>query len=67
MRPLTIAQLLKATQAHSEAEWTVDDVEIGQVRADETPVTSLSFVLLGHHRRTGYQHSSSDNELRVLD
>ncbi|KNZ71816.1 Replication factor A protein 2, partial [Termitomyces sp. J132] len=31
LRPCTVSQLLKATQAHSDAEWTVDDVEIGQV------------------------------------
>ncbi|KAF8965268.1 hypothetical protein BDZ97DRAFT_799072 [Flammula alnicola] len=31
LRPFTIAQLNKATQAHTDAEWRVDDVEIGQV------------------------------------
>ncbi|KAF8163362.1 hypothetical protein B0H34DRAFT_320662 [Crassisporium funariophilum] len=31
LRPLTIAQLSKASQAHTDAEWRVDDVEIGQV------------------------------------
>lgn len=31
LRPLTVAQILKATQAHADAEWTVDDSEIGQV------------------------------------
>jgi replication factor A2 len=31
LRPLTIAQVIKATQAHADAEWMVDDVEIGQV------------------------------------
>ncbi|GLB34890.1 putative replication protein A, subunit RPA32 [Lyophyllum shimeji] len=31
LRPLTVAQLLKATQAHADAEWTVDEAEIGQV------------------------------------
>ncbi|KAG6898363.1 hypothetical protein C0992_009038 [Termitomyces sp. T32_za158] len=31
LRPLTIAQLLKASQAHSDAEWNVDDIEIGHV------------------------------------
>ncbi|KAG6866971.1 hypothetical protein C0991_003887 [Blastosporella zonata] len=28
---MTVAQLIKANQAHADAEWTVDDVEIGQV------------------------------------
>ncbi|KAJ3550981.1 hypothetical protein NMY22_g84 [Coprinellus aureogranulatus] len=31
VRPMTIAQLNKASQAHTEAEWRIDDVEIGQV------------------------------------
>ncbi|KAF8077881.1 replication protein A subunit RPA32 [Lyophyllum atratum] len=31
LRPLTVAQVLKATQAHADAEWTIDDSEIGQV------------------------------------
>ncbi|KAH9484363.1 Replication factor A protein 2 [Psilocybe cubensis] len=31
LRPFTIAQLNKATQAHTDAEWRVDDVEIGQI------------------------------------
>lgn len=30
LRPLTIAQVIKATQAHTDAEWMVDDAEIGQ-------------------------------------
>jgi replication factor A2 len=32
LRPLTVKQLNKASQAHVDAEWRVDDVEIGQVR-----------------------------------
>ncbi|PPQ73019.1 hypothetical protein CVT26_014667 [Gymnopilus dilepis] len=31
LRPFTILQLNQATQAHTDAEWRVDDVEIGQV------------------------------------
>jgi len=31
LRPLTVSQVLKATQAHADADWTVDDTEIGQV------------------------------------
>jgi len=31
LRPLTVMQLNKASQAHVDAEWRVDDVEIGQV------------------------------------
>ncbi|EFI28370.1 hypothetical protein CC1G_13904 [Coprinopsis cinerea okayama7 len=31
LRPMTIAQLNKATQLHPEAEWRLDDIEVGQV------------------------------------
>ncbi|KAG1756689.1 replication protein A subunit RPA32 [Suillus paluster] len=31
LRPLTVLQLLNATQAHSDAEWMLDDTELGQV------------------------------------
>ena len=32
LRPLTILQLNKASQAHVDADWKVDDIEIGHVR-----------------------------------
>ncbi|PCH37976.1 replication protein A subunit RPA32 [Wolfiporia cocos MD-104 SS10] len=31
LRPTTIKQLLNATQMHSEADWTINDIEVGQV------------------------------------
>ncbi|KAH9935018.1 uncharacterized protein B0H18DRAFT_927723 [Fomitopsis serialis] len=31
LRPVTIKQLLNATQAHSDAEWTIEDAEVGQI------------------------------------
>ncbi|KAI0670372.1 replication protein A subunit RPA32 [Trametes maxima] len=31
MRPVTLKQLTEATQAHSDAEWMIRDVEVGQV------------------------------------
>ncbi|KAG2157200.1 replication protein A subunit RPA32 [Suillus clintonianus] len=31
LRPLTVLQLLNATQAHSDAEWMLDETELGQV------------------------------------
>ncbi|KAH9843057.1 uncharacterized protein C8Q71DRAFT_735700 [Rhodofomes roseus] len=31
LRPVTIKQLLNATQAHSDAEWSIDEVEVGQI------------------------------------
>ncbi|CAA7271641.1 unnamed protein product [Cyclocybe aegerita] len=39
LRPFTIAQLNKATQAHTDAEWRVDDVEVGQVTVVAQVVT----------------------------
>ncbi|KAF9004673.1 replication protein A subunit RPA32 [Cyathus striatus] len=31
LRPLTCAQALKTSQAHTDADWTLEDMEIGQV------------------------------------
>ncbi|THG98963.1 hypothetical protein EW026_g3304 [Hermanssonia centrifuga] len=31
LRPVTIKQLIGATQAHADAEWHIDDMEVGQV------------------------------------
>ncbi|TFK42517.1 hypothetical protein BDQ12DRAFT_278987 [Crucibulum laeve] len=31
LRPLTAAQIIKATQAHTDADWMIDDMEVGQV------------------------------------
>ncbi|KAF5391342.1 hypothetical protein D9757_002042 [Collybiopsis confluens] len=32
VRPMTIAQVVKATQAHTDAEWSLNGHEVGQVR-----------------------------------
>jgi hypothetical protein len=31
LRPVTVGQLRKATQAHTDAEWMIENDEIGQV------------------------------------
>lgn len=31
LRPVTIAQLVRATQPHADAEWTIEGAEVGQV------------------------------------
>ncbi|KAL1947910.1 hypothetical protein VTO73DRAFT_13634 [Trametes versicolor] len=31
LRPVTLKQLVEASQAHSDADWTIGDVEVGQV------------------------------------
>ncbi|PPR03617.1 hypothetical protein CVT24_007733 [Panaeolus cyanescens] len=51
LRSLTIAQLNKASQLHSEADWKVDDMEIGQVTvvahvvSMQTQTTNTVYVL----------------------
>lgn len=32
LRPMTIYQLIQASQAHTDADWVLDDQEIGQVK-----------------------------------
>ncbi|KDQ60956.1 hypothetical protein JAAARDRAFT_67377 [Jaapia argillacea MUCL 33604] len=39
LRPCSVKQLLNATQAHTDAEWRIDDVEIGQVTVVAQVVT----------------------------
>lgn len=36
LRPMTIYQLTQATQAHTDADWVLDDQEIGQVKNHHT-------------------------------
>ncbi len=31
LRPVTVAQLVRATQPHADAEWTIEGSEVGQV------------------------------------
>ncbi|KAI0797996.1 hypothetical protein C8Q75DRAFT_709149, partial [Abortiporus biennis] len=31
LRPVTVKQLFNATQAHTDAEWHIDDIEVGQI------------------------------------
>ncbi|KAG6874207.1 hypothetical protein C0995_003753 [Termitomyces sp. Mi166 len=58
LRPLTVAQLLKATQAHPDAEWTVDDVEIGHV-------TVVSQVITIHVQATNFVYWLDDGSGRI--
>lgn len=39
LRPVMIGQLLNATQAHSDAEWMIEDAEIGQVTVVASVIT----------------------------
>ena len=49
LRPLTIGQLCRATQAHTDAEWRVDDMEIGQARI--STIQTCRGVYLQHFNR----------------
>ena len=46
VRPLTIGQLIRATQAHTDAEWRVENDEIGQVCHDSVRSTIFFVTLL---------------------
>lgn len=64
LRPFTIAQINHATQAHTDAEWRVDDVEIGQVSASDLGVLlTVTTTRLGLHCRPSCFHSKADNKL----
>ena len=41
LRPMTIYQLIQASQAHTDADWVLDDQEIGQVNNHYTWMCSL--------------------------
>ncbi|KAF5373877.1 hypothetical protein D9758_000632 [Tetrapyrgos nigripes] len=53
VRPLTIAQFGKATQAHTDAPWTVDEMEIGQV-------TLVAHVVNINRQATNCQYTLED-------
>ncbi|KAG8217715.1 hypothetical protein J3R82DRAFT_5872 [Butyriboletus roseoflavus] len=42
LRPMTIYQLIQANQAHTDADWVLDDQEIGQVKNHDTWMYNLS-------------------------
>jgi len=71
LRPLTIMQLTKASQAHTDAEWRVDDVEIGQativgqVISIQVHSTNHVFTIddgTGRIEARHYVDSANDNE-----
>ncbi|GBE82162.1 Replication factor A protein [Sparassis crispa] len=39
LRPVTVKQLLNASQPHADAEWTIDDVDVGQITVVAVVVT----------------------------
>ncbi|KAI0362110.1 replication protein A subunit RPA32 [Trametes cingulata] len=53
LRPVTLKQLVEATQAHSDAEWMIGDVEVGQV-------TTVAQVLSVQPQTTNYIYLLND-------
>ncbi|KAI8998628.1 replication protein A subunit RPA32 [Trametes punicea] len=53
LRPVTLKQLVDATQAHSDAEWVIGDVEVGQV-------TTIAQVLSVQPQTTNYIYLLND-------
>ncbi|THU87265.1 replication protein A subunit RPA32, partial [Dendrothele bispora CBS 962.96] len=58
IRPLTAAQFWKATQSHTDAEWQVDGIEIGQV-------TIVGQVVTINRQATNCQYSIEDGTASI--
>ncbi|KIM58857.1 hypothetical protein SCLCIDRAFT_1218197 [Scleroderma citrinum Foug A] len=58
LRPLTIHQLLNATQAHPDADWMLDDTEIGQV-------TIVAYIASVQTQATNSQYILDDGSGRI--
>ncbi|EIW81143.1 replication protein A subunit RPA32 [Coniophora puteana RWD-64-598 SS2] len=58
LRPLTISQLLNATQAHSDAEWMLEDMEIGHV-------TCVAHVVSVQNQATNHVYELDDGTGRI--
>ncbi|KAI6128313.1 hypothetical protein EV401DRAFT_922618 [Pisolithus croceorrhizus] len=58
LRPMTIHQLLNATQAHADADWMLDDAEIGQV-------TIVAYIASVQVQATNSQYVLDDGSGRI--
>ncbi|KAI0647061.1 hypothetical protein C8Q79DRAFT_957591 [Trametes meyenii] len=58
MRPVTLKQLIEATQAHSDAEWMIRDVEVGQV-------TTVAHVVSVQPQTTNYIYFLDDGTAKM--
>ena len=68
LRPLTVSQVLKATQAHADADWAVDDAEIGQVSCLLLLANMFSILqFLDYYRRPGRNCPVPNYQLCLLD
>jgi replication factor A2 len=68
LRPVTIGQLRNATQAHTDADWMIENNEIGQVRQFMSNRMNTPEVLLcpGDSSCASHFNSSSNHELCIL-
>ncbi|KAG9318674.1 hypothetical protein JVU11DRAFT_769 [Chiua virens] len=58
LRPMTIHQLVQATQAHTDADWVLDDQEIGQV-------TVVAYIASKQAQATNSQYMLDDGSGRI--
>ncbi|KAN0077094.1 hypothetical protein V8E55_010949 [Tylopilus felleus] len=58
LRPMTIYQLLQASQAHTDADWVLDDQEIGQV-------TIVAYIASVQAQATNSQYMLDDGSGRI--
>ncbi|KAI6150447.1 replication protein A subunit RPA32 [Pisolithus tinctorius] len=75
LRPMTIHQLLNAHQAHADADWMLDDTEIGQVTivahivSVQAQATNSQYILddgSGHIEARRWKDSSVEDESEKL-
>lgn len=70
LRPVTIKQVLKAEQAHSDAELYIDGTEVSQARVFRAPnrsilTSDMILLLSGHSGRTGSKHCPANHQQSV--
>ncbi|KAF8559772.1 replication protein A, subunit RPA32 [Imleria badia] len=58
LRPMTIHQLIQASQAHTDADWVLDDQEIGQV-------TIVAYIVSVQAQATNSQYMLDDGSGRI--
>ena len=65
LRPVTICQLNKATQQHSDAEWRLEEIELGQASSKSRPSRPFADKATGHCSGTSHPGAAASNELRL--
>lgn len=62
LRPMSIYQLIQASQAHTDADWVLDDQEIGQVNIIILEYVTYYLHHPGHRRRVYCFNTSTGDE-----